>query len=205
MTKKKVIRLWHKFAEDIVGQLGGHANSHKCVGAVVINKQTNRIISYGYNGIPDGIDIEAIPATAYEEGIRSHCNACAEPNALAKPLGVKAQALQADDGRLPEQHLGGIMDRVRWYLTDIGRVGAEHQTLKGHYMAVSVSPCLGCARLIINNGLEGVIARRKPRFGSFKRADGMVEARMQLMAEGVRIAYVSKRKLKFHNWHSPAP
>ena len=84
------------------------------VGAVIVDKDKNNILSFGYNGTPSGED-----------------NVCEIDN-LTKPEVIHAE------------------------VNAIAKVAKSNNSTEGCTMYITLSPCVDCAKVIIQSGIKTV-------------------------------------------------
>ena len=129
--KYKFIKFYAETAER-VAELS-HARRLQ-VGAVIV--KDDRILSYGYNGMPKGFD--------------NNCENTVE----------KEQEWILDEGSPPY-----IIKRVSWVtkpevihaeINAIAKVAASGDSTKGATIFITHAPCADCAKMIIASGIEKV-------------------------------------------------
>jgi len=135
---------------DAVAQQS-HAKKRK-VGALIV--KDGCIISEGYNGTPPGLS-----------------NVCEEP-VYSKALGYPMDWVEQDFDEVIEH------EPIGWYTlatvmhaetNAIGKVAKSNSSSLGATMYCSLAPCLNCAKLIVQAGIEKVIYAEV-----YKRLEGVL-------------------------------
>jgi dCMP deaminase len=101
------------------------------VGAVIV--KDDRILSYGYNGMPKGFDNDC----EYEELGFSDAVFGEKQTLISKGLKTRPEVIHAE-------------------INAIAKVAASSDSTKGSTIFITHAPCADCAKMIIASGIETV-------------------------------------------------
>ena len=129
--KEKFVMLYADIAEKVANL--SHARRLK-VGAVIV--KDDRILSYGYNGMPKGFDNDCEDKIVKEDEYYID-NGGPTHSMLTKTYVTKPEVIHAE-------------------INAIAKVAASNDSTKGSTIFITHAPCADCAKMIIASGIETV-------------------------------------------------
>ena len=141
---------WQEYFLNLCSVIGTRStDADTKVGCVIVNKN-NKILSTGYNGLPAGICEENWPLKR-EQMLYIY---------EGKEGPIILNELLVDEHKM----IGSINKYNVMLHAEINAIACAERSIRGCTLYTSVFPCSNCASLIINVGIEKVVA-----FNSYKR------------------------------------
>ena len=165
MTKEKQFRFDTKYLRMArIWAENSYAERRK-VGCLIV--KDNMIISDGYNGCPSGFenkceDIRYIDEERCRHCERGHCEGCDNIETFTKPYVLHAEA------------------------NAITKLAKSNNSSEGATLYVTLSPCIECAKLMIQSGITRVVYIEKYRI-----TDGLE----LLERAGIEVVQIEEDKL----------
>ena len=166
MTKEKQFRFDTKYLRMArIWAENSYAERRK-VGCLIV--KDNMIISDGYNGCPSGFENKCEDTRYVDEKRcklcgREHCEGCDNIETCTKPYVLHAEA------------------------NAITKLAKSNNSSEGATLYVTLSPCIECAKLIIQSGITRVVYIEKYRI-----TDGLE----LLKRAGIEVVQIEEDKLK---------
>ena len=140
---------WDSLYLDIAGRVGqmSHAQRSK-VGAVLVKDRN--ILAFGYNGTPSGMD-----------------NTCEHKHVIV-PSDYDNIQVYIDQGYTFQDGLGFTKlttkpEVLHAESNAIAKIARSTQSSCGATLYVTLSPCMECAKMIVQSGIKRVVFRQKYR------------------------------------------
>ena len=152
--KPKMIEAYMKVAENFA-DLSTAMRLH--VGAIVVKE--DRIISIGYNGMPSGWDNDCEDKVwmTQEEHLTIH------PNKIDKMFPLHGQKLEGDYWVNGRYYLKSKPEVLHAETNAIAKLAKSTESGDGTVLFVTHSPCLDCAKLVYQSGINSVFYRNSYR------------------------------------------
>ena len=132
------------------------------VGAIVVKE--DRVISIGYNGMPSGWDNECED----KEYMSSDAGGWLDPNEIEERWPIQEQQLPKEDNRWLRYRLKTKPEVLHAETNAIAKLAKSNESGNGATMFVTHAPCLDCAKLIYQSGINNVLYRN-----SYRSDDGI--------------------------------
>ena len=144
---KKYLKMAEIWAEN------SHAQRSK-VGALLV--KDGMIISDGYNGTPSGFDNVC--------EIEVKCDLVQDPNDF-QGLNIEAEcnSFNGDCSKCPHHYLVTKPEVLHAEANAITKIAKSNNSSDGSTLYVTLSPCLECAKLIIQSGIKRVVYNEEYR------------------------------------------
>jgi dCMP deaminase len=149
-----------KVAETFAG-LSSAQRLH--VGAIVVKE--DRIISIGYNGMPAGWDNNCED----KEYMSGDAGGWLDPNEIEERWPHKEQMLPKEDNRWRRYALKTKPEVLHAETNAIAKLAKSTESGMGATMFITHAPCLDCAKLIYQSGINHVLYRN-----SYRSDDGIL-------------------------------
>ncbi len=147
---------WHIFYIafcDLISEKLCYAKRSK-VGCVIV--RDHNILAYGYNGTPHGFE------NVCEETIIKKMKI--EEASVMADLSFKQSAMTvAIAGKIEDAELVTKPEVIHAEINAIAKAARQGISVKDATMYVSISPCIECAKLIIQSGIKKVIYKEEYR------------------------------------------
>jgi dCMP deaminase len=157
--KQKFRDAYMKVAETFA-ELSSAKRLH--VGAIVVKE--DRVISIGYNGMPSGWDNECED----KEYMSSDAGGWLDPNEIEERWPIQEQQLPKEDNRWLRYRLKTKPEVLHAETNAIAKLAKSNESGNGATMFVTHAPCLDCAKLIYQSGINNVLYRN-----SYRSDDGI--------------------------------
>jgi len=157
--KQKFRDAYMKVAETFA-ELSSAKRLH--VGAIVVKE--DRVISIGYNGMPSGWDNECED----KEYMSSDVGGWLDPNEIEERWPIQEQQLPKEDNRWLRYRLKTKPEVLHAETNAIAKLAKSNESGNGATMFVTHAPCLDCAKLIYQSGINNVLYRN-----SYRSDDGI--------------------------------
>jgi len=157
--KQKFRDVYMKVAETFA-ELSSARRLH--VGAIVV--KDDRIISIGYNGMPSGWDNNCED----KEYMSVDAGGWLDPNEIYEQWPMQEQQLPKEDNRWLRYRLKTKPEVLHAETNAIAKLAKSTESGNGATMFVTHAPCLDCAKLIFQSGINSVLYRN-----SYRSDDGI--------------------------------
>jgi len=157
--KQKFRDAYMKVAETFA-ELSSAKRLH--VGAIVVKE--DRIISIGYNGMPAGWDNNCED----KEYMSSDAGGWLSPEEIEEQWPIQEQQLPKEDNRWLRYRLKTKPEVLHAETNAIAKLAKSTESGDGATMFVTHAPCMDCAKLIYQSGINSVLYRN-----SYKSDDGI--------------------------------
>ena len=152
--KQKFRDAYMKVAETFA-ELSSAKRLH--VGAIVVKE--DRIISIGYNGMPAGWDNNCED----KEYMSSDAGGWLSPEEIKEQWPIQEQQLPKTDNRWIRYRLKTKPEVLHAETNAIAKLAKSNESGNGATMFVTHAPCLDCAKLIYQSGINHVLYRNSYR------------------------------------------
>ena len=157
--KQKFRDVYMKVAETFA-ELSSAQRLH--VGAIVVKE--DRIISIGYNGMPAGWDNNCED----KEYMSVDAGGWLDPEEIEEQWPVQEQQLPKEDNRWLRYRLKTKPEVLHAETNAIAKLAKSTESGNGATMFITHAPCLDCAKLIFQSGINSVLYRN-----SYRSDDGI--------------------------------
>lgn len=132
------------------------------VGAIVV--KDDRIISIGYNGMPSGWDNNCED----KEYMSVDAGGWLDPEEIEEQWPMREQQLPKEDNRWLRYRLKTKPEVLHAETNAIAKLAKSNESGNGATMFITHVPCLDCAKLIFQSGINSVLYRN-----SYRSDDGI--------------------------------
>ena len=157
--KQKFRYAYMKVAETFA-ELSSAKRLH--VGAIVV--KDDRIISIGYNGMPSGWDNNCED----KEYMSVDAGGWLDPEEIEEQWPMREQQLPKEDNRWLRYRLKTKPEVLHAETNAIAKLAKSNESGNGATMFITHVPCLDCAKLIFQSGINSVLYRN-----SYRSDDGI--------------------------------
>ena len=151
--------------------------------ATVIVSQDNELQSYGVNRIPPGI---VKRAEHFVRGLRSAFIICSERMALINYYKLSIKPWWDQNKYTKEQFNQIERKEIAFLSKRTGEIGEHSPELRNSTMITTTTPCLECAKVIVQHWPKNLIANENTG-GDFTRREGYAEAETMIRARGIHM------------------
>ena len=132
------------------------------VGSVIV--KNSNIISFGWNGMPTGWDNECED----KEYMSSDAGGWLDPNEIEEQWPMQEQQLPKENNHWRRYNLKTKKEVLHAEQNALAKLAKSTESGNGATMFVTHAPCLDCAKLIFQSGINSVLYRN-----SYKSDDGI--------------------------------